>query len=148
MENGKASETLLEALCRELKEELGVSFTEDQFVHLGSVLSKTSTDGVYGLHLYHAEFPDNFEPEIDLAEHLAYQWVTLEEFKYAPLLHAQGEAFLFVEEDANKHHHSRLQIIRKIVKTRTLSQRSDLWIFSQTSRKDRKIKNIFREKGG
>jgi 8-oxo-dGTP pyrophosphatase MutT (NUDIX family) len=91
-------ETHLEALCRELKEELGISFSEDQFIYLGSVLSKTSTDGVYGLHLYHAKFPDDYKPEINSAEHLAYQWVTLEEFKHAPLLHAQGEAFLFVEE--------------------------------------------------
>ena len=94
----EGDETLLEALCRELKEEIGVAFTEEQVIYLASAISKTSTDGIYGLHLYHAKFPDGLsEPKIDLAEHLAYQWVTLKEFKQVQLLHAQKEAFIYVE---------------------------------------------------
>lgn len=92
-------ETLLSALRRELQEELGVSLEEKEFTYLGSALSKTSTDGVYGLHLYHAFFPNDFsDPIINSEEHLAYQWVTLEEFQQIQLLHAQREAFLFVEK--------------------------------------------------
>ena len=94
----ESHESPLKGLKREIYEETGAILSESDFIFLGAALSKTSTDGEYGLHLYHAEFPDNATlPLINKNEHSSYQWVTLDSFRNLPLLHAQKEAFQLVE---------------------------------------------------
>lgn len=86
-----------EGLCREIFEETGAVIFPRDLTHLGSAFSKTSSDGRYGLHIYHATFPENENlPQINLNEHLAYRWLTISEFSDLNLLHAQREAFLYV----------------------------------------------------
>lgn len=97
---GKLSplEPIIKGLQREIAEETGVMLDESSFMHLGSALSRTETDGEYGLHLFYAEFPAYIaDPVINPEEHLSFQWVTLDNFTNLKLLHAQKEAFLFVK---------------------------------------------------
>lgn len=83
---------------REIQEELGADLSTHEFQLLGTALSKTPSDGVYGLFLYHTVLPQNMNVKINLEEHYAYSWVTLDEFSKLDLLTAQGEAFRLVED--------------------------------------------------
>ncbi len=86
-----------EGLCREIFEETGAVISSADLTYLGSAFSKTSSDGRYGLHIYHAIFPENDDlPQVNLNEHLAFRWVKINEFAELNLLHAQREAFQFV----------------------------------------------------
>jgi 8-oxo-dGTP pyrophosphatase MutT (NUDIX family) len=90
-------ESVLEGLIREIQEETGYQLKASDFTYLDSALSKTATDGAYGLHLFHARV-NQMHLMIDSQEHTAAKWVTLNEFIKLPLLHAQLEAFQFVEQ--------------------------------------------------
>lgn len=92
-----ASEPIIKGLQREILEETGIRLQESSFIYLNSAISKTTTDGKYGLHLYYAEFPNDKDPVINPNEHLSFQWVSLDEFINLNLLHAQKEAFLLVQ---------------------------------------------------
>lgn len=96
------NEAPLQGLVRELQEELDVKLPPDIFQLLATTMSRTSCDGQYGLYLYHAFVPANLAVKINLEEHYSYQWVTLEQFEALDLLHAQGEAYRFVEDQLRK----------------------------------------------
>lgn len=86
----------IQGLARELEEELSIAFDPSSFTLLGTALSHTSADGEYGLYVYHTSFPKGARIQINLEEHHAFLWATLEEFQALDLLFAQGEAFRFV----------------------------------------------------
>lgn len=93
-----SGELPISGLCRELQEETELCIEEKNISLLGQVISTTTTDGKYGLYLYHACVSSEFQPKITFPEHLSYKWVSVDEFIALPLLHAQGEAFRWVEE--------------------------------------------------
>lgn len=98
----KKGELPLVGLARELQEELGFKFDPKRFHLLDTALSQTPTDGKYGLYLYHITVPEDFMEKIDLEEHHASRWVTLDEFEALHLLTAQREAFWIVESKVRK----------------------------------------------
>ncbi len=87
----------LTGLTREIYEETGIKLIPADFKLLGTALSYTSSDGEYGLYLYHARVKKNTQVTINNLEHYAFQWVTIDEFTSLNLLTAQGEAFRWVE---------------------------------------------------
>ena len=95
-------ESPIKGLLRELKEELGISFTSHDIQLLGTAKSNTLCDGEYGLYLFYLPLLSPVEIHINLQEHFAYKWVTLEEFCSLKLLSAQGEAFRIVEKQLTK----------------------------------------------
>lgn len=97
-----SNETPLEGLVRELTEELGLEFSENMFLLLGTALSWTQSDGKYGLFLYYLKTSDNVSIRINTSEHLAYRWVSLTEFESLDLLTAQGEAYKYVSNKLKK----------------------------------------------
>ena len=88
----------ISGLIRESYEELGVSFSKEIFQLLGTAISRTPSDGQYGLYVYHAVVARDLHIEINLAEHYAFRWVTVQEFLLLDLLTAQREAFMLVQE--------------------------------------------------
>ena len=89
-------------LMRELEEELGTKFRSKSFTLLDTALSQTPTDGKYGLYLYHVAVQDDFSEKINLEEHHASRWVTIDEFEALDLLTAQREAYWLVESKVKK----------------------------------------------
>jgi len=85
-------------LIRESYEELGVRFSKEMFQLLGTAISRTPSDGQYGLYVYHAVVPSDLNIEINYAEHYAFRWVTVQEFLSLDLLTAQREAFMLVQD--------------------------------------------------
>ncbi len=85
-------------LMREVLEETGLDLSKSHIELLDTALSCTSCDGQYGLYLYHAKITTRKRVVIGYEEHLAYRWVTLQEFERLDLLTAQGEAYTYVKE--------------------------------------------------
>lgn len=83
----------IQGLKRELLEETKFDFSSCKFCLLGTALSKTPSDGQYGLYIFYTHLFAEPSIQIDLSEHYAYQWVTIEEFEKLNLLTAQREAY-------------------------------------------------------
>lgn len=79
-----AGETALEALCRELKEELGLQVNEDQLIPLGvhSVPAANEPDMMLEAHLFSLVIDEPVEAAAEIAE---ARWVTREEAWQLPL---------------------------------------------------------------
>jgi len=92
------NEAPLSGLIREAYEELGINFSSNIFQLIGTALSRTPSDGLYGLFIYHTFVEDSLNIKINPAEHSAYLWVTIAEFQSLNLLTAQREAFKLVEQ--------------------------------------------------
>lgn len=73
-----AGETALEALCRELKEELGLQVNEDQLIPLGvhSAPAANEPDMMLEAHLFSLVIDEPVEAAAEIAEAI---WVTREE---------------------------------------------------------------------
>jgi len=91
-------ETSIQGLIRELYEELGIMFSNLDFNLLGTVKSKTISDGEYGLFLYYVRVFKKIDVKINKSEHLDFKWVTLDQFETHNLLLAQKEAYLYVSQ--------------------------------------------------
>lgn len=92
----------LDGLLREIAEETTIVLSRQSCHLLGTTISQTTSDGRYGLYLYHAMAPQQLNIQISQAEHHEYRWVTLEEFQMLDLLFAQREAFHLVEHNLKK----------------------------------------------
>lgn len=90
-------ESPLEGLVRELQEETTIVAQPDSFQLLGTAISRTPSDGQYGLYIYYGFAPQDIDIQINTDEHYAFQWVTIEEFQALDLLTAQREAFHLVK---------------------------------------------------
>jgi 8-oxo-dGTP diphosphatase len=79
-----AGETALRALCRELKEELGLQVNEDQLIPLGvhSAPAANEPDMVLEAHLFSLVIDEPVEAAAEIAE---ARWVTREEAWQLPL---------------------------------------------------------------
>ncbi len=84
-------------LIREIQEETQIEYILTPQL-LGTALSRTPSDGEYGLYVFHAYLSHLPSVSIRLEEHSAFNWVTLTEFQKLNLLTAQGEAFKLVKE--------------------------------------------------
>lgn len=79
-----AGETALEALCRELKEELGLNVNSDQLSPLGihNALAANEPDMMLEAHLFSLVIDEPVEAAAEIAE---AKWVTREEAWQLPL---------------------------------------------------------------
>mgnify|MGYP003140689527 FL=1 len=79
-----AGETALEALCRELKEELGLQVNEDQLIPLGvhRAPAANEPDMMLEAHLFSLVIDEPVEAAAEIAE---ARWVTREEAWQLPL---------------------------------------------------------------
>lgn len=91
-----------EGLSREIFEETCTTIKPSMFKLLGTAISKTSCDGLYGLYVYYVALNEKPVITITAHEHHAYKWVTLPEFESTPLLTAQFEAYRLVKESLTK----------------------------------------------
>jgi ADP-ribose pyrophosphatase YjhB (NUDIX family) len=89
-------------LAREILEETDILLDPESFILLGTALSRTSCDGLYGLYIYYVRLHEEPKIKITEHEHSAYKWVTIPEFESFKLLTAQFEAYKFVREKLNK----------------------------------------------
>lgn len=87
----------LTALTREVFEETGILLSENTFSFLRKAHSINAYDGSYVLHLYKTTLKTKPEILINIKEHLAYKWVSLDEFENLDLLVSQGPAFELVK---------------------------------------------------
>ena len=89
-------------LLRELREETDLNISPSSLKLLGTALSHTSCDGLYGLYLFHCTIPRYTEIKINTSEHYDSKWVTLDKFESMDLLTAQGEAYELVKRDLKR----------------------------------------------
>lgn len=85
-------------MTRELYEETGIHFSASNLILMNSAISHTDCDGEYGLYLFYA-ITKNKKIILNPSEHLAFKWVSLDEFIKLPLLHAQLDAFKWVADE-------------------------------------------------
>ncbi|MBS4167811.1 NUDIX domain-containing protein [Parachlamydia sp. AcF125] len=97
----KKGETLIEALERELQEELLIAVRRDKIDHLIKVYVRHSL-GDYQLFLYPWKLPTFLPITLNIREHQAYVWQAKEHIEELPLLEGQLEAYKLVYET---HHH-------------------------------------------
>ncbi len=95
------SEQPIDALVREIKEELGLSVKKSEIEFLHSTSMKNKCDGSYQLYIYFLKLDTLPLITINQLEHLNYQWTTLENFSSYPLLFCQGIAFDLVKKKLN-----------------------------------------------
>lgn len=85
-----ASETVLQALTREVKEEAGINLREKQIQSAQTFLVRAGEkDFVY--HLHRAVFDQLPEITLNPNEHTQFQWVSLEESLALPLVNDMEE---------------------------------------------------------
>jgi len=93
-----ANELPVQGLAREIYEETRLKIDSSLFEFLGKAISQTSCDGVYGLYVYHTFLTKKAEISVTMQEHLAFRWVSIQDFEKTKLLTAQYEAYQLVKE--------------------------------------------------
>ena len=88
-------ETALEALLREIREELCLSPSEEELRPLSSPYVRHSLMD-YRLHLFHWPLVEVPKIALNSHEHQAFQWQPISAFRELPLLEGQFEAFSLV----------------------------------------------------
>jgi 8-oxo-dGTP pyrophosphatase MutT (NUDIX family) len=91
----KTHESLNNALRREVFEETGLTIHSFEFVHTFYVSHSNLT---FEYHLYHSGWKEKPEIRLNSNEHTQYQWYSISEALYLPLVPDMKECLLYFTE--------------------------------------------------
>lgn len=90
-------ETPIQAIIRELKEEIGVTISEDQLTIL-HILNIQIPDLEYVYYMFHTSFSIFPQIHLNLSEHWEFKWVTSVEAYRLPLIAGGKKALKYYEK--------------------------------------------------